>query len=119
REQNHVGVTDTTFRDAHQTLLATRVRTRDLLDVAARVARLTPQLLSVEAWGGATHDVALRFLNDDPWQRLDELRRAIPNICLQILLRGRNTVGYSPYPVAVTDAFVAEAARSGIDVFRI
>lgn len=119
REQNHVGVTDTTFRDAHQSLLATRVRTRDLLDVAAHVARLTPQLLSVEAWGGATHDVALRFLNEDPWQRLDELRRAIPNICLQMLLRGRNTVGYTPYPVAVTDAFVAEAARSGIDVFRI
>ncbi|WP_235734662.1 pyruvate carboxylase [Nocardioides alcanivorans] len=119
REQDTVGVTDTTFRDAHQSLLATRVRSRDLLDVAGHVARLTPQLLSVEAWGGATHDVALRFLAEDPWQRLEGLREAIPNVCLQMLLRGRNTVGYTPYPVAVTDAFVAEATRSGIDVFRI
>ncbi len=118
REQNDVAVTDTTFRDAHQSILATRVRGRDLLDVAGHVARLTPQLWSVEAWGGATHDVALRFLNEDPWQRLERLREAIPNICLQMLLRGRNTVGYTPYPTAVTDAFVAEAARTGVDVFR-
>ena len=93
-----VGVTDTTFRDAHQSLLATRVRTKDLLAVAPYVARMTPQLLSVECWGGATYDVALRFLAEDPWERLAALREAIPNICLQMLLRGRNTVGYTPVP---------------------
>ena len=114
-----MGVTDTTFRDAHQSLLATRVRTRDLVPVAPYVARLTPQLLSVEAWGGATYDVALRFLAEDPWERLAALRDAMPSISLQMLLRGRNTVGYTPYPTKVTDAFVAEAARTGVDVFRI
>ena len=119
RQQEAVAVTDTTFRDAHQSLLATRVRTRDLLHVAGHVARLTPQLLSVEAWGGATYDVALRFLAEDPWERLAALRQAMPNLPLQMLLRGRNTVGYTPYPTAVTDAFVAEAARTGIDIFRI
>ncbi|MCD4533943.1 pyruvate carboxylase [Nocardioides sp. cx-169] len=119
REQSTVAVTDTTFRDAHQSLLATRVRTRDLTAVAGHVARTTPQLWSVEAWGGATYDVALRFLQEDPWERLDKLRQSIPNICLQMLLRGRNTVGYTPYPTAVTDAFVQEAAATGIDVFRI
>ncbi|MBM9469556.1 pyruvate carboxylase [Nakamurella leprariae] len=119
RAEPALGVTDTTFRDAHQSLLATRVRTRDLVAVAPAVARLTPQLLSVEAWGGATYDVALRFLAEDPWERLDALRTALPNVALQMLLRGRNTVGYTPYPAAVTDAFVAEAARSGIDVFRV
>src|SRR4051812_5706704 len=119
RAQSRVAVTDTTFRDAHQSLLATRVRTRDLLQVAGHVARLTPQLWSLEAWGGATYDVALRFLSEDPWQRLALLRKAVPNICLQMLLRGRNTVGYTPYPTEVTDAFVAEAAATGIDVFRI
>ncbi|WP_193612093.1 pyruvate carboxylase [Nocardioides lijunqiniae] len=119
REQSTVAVTDTTFRDAHQSLLATRVRTRDLTAVAGHVARTTPQLWSVEAWGGATYDVALRFLSEDPWERLDKLRQSIPNICLQMLLRGRNTVGYTPYPTAVTDAFVHEAAATGIDVFRI
>ncbi|CCH77795.1 Pyruvate carboxylase [Nostocoides japonicum T1-X7] len=119
RAQTAVGVTETTFRDAHQSLLATRVRTRDLLHVAPYVARLTPQLLSVEAWGGATYDVALRFLSEDPWERLAALRAAMPNLPLQMLLRGRNTVGYTPYPTQVTDAFVHEAARSGIDIFRI
>ncbi len=119
REQEAVAVTDTTFRDAHQSLLATRVRTRDLLDVAGHVARLTPQLWSVECWGGATYDVALRFLSEDPWERLASLREAMPNVCLQMLLRGRNTVGYTPYPRQVTDAFVAEAAETGLDVFRI
>ncbi|HET8599943.1 MAG TPA: pyruvate carboxylase [Segeticoccus sp.] len=119
REQQHVAVTDTTFRDAHQSLLATRVRTRDLVQVAGHVARLTPQLLSVEAWGGATYDVALRFLAEDPWERLAALRAAMPNLPLQMLLRGRNTVGYTPYPTRVTDAFVTEAARTGVDVFRI
>ncbi|WP_166390831.1 pyruvate carboxylase [Nocardioides ochotonae] len=119
RAQDRVAVTDTTFRDAHQSLLATRVRTRDLLTVAPHVARTTPELWSLEAWGGATYDVALRFLGEDPWERLSDLRQAVPNICLQMLLRGRNTVGYTPYPTQVTDAFVQEAAASGLDVFRI
>ncbi len=119
RAQTAVAVTDTTFRDAHQSLLATRVRTRDLLHVAPYVARQTPQLLSVEAWGGATYDVALRFLSEDPWERLEALRGAMPNLPLQMLLRGRNTVGYTPYPTRVADAFVTEAARTGIDIFRI
>lgn len=119
REQKAVGVTDTTFRDAHQSLLATRVRTNGLLQVAGHVARMTPELLSVECWGGATYDVALRFLYEDPWERLAALREAIPNICLQMLLRGRNTVGYTPYPEKVTRAFVAEATSTGIDIFRI
>jgi pyruvate carboxylase len=119
REQNTVAVTDTTFRDAHQSLLATRVRTKDLLAVAGHVARTTPELWSVEAWGGATYDVALRFLSEDPWERLAAIRQAIPNIQLQMLLRGRNTVGYTPYPTEVTNAFVEEAAATGIDVFRI
>ena len=119
RAQDTVAVTDTTFRDAHQSLLATRVRTRDLLAVAGHVARMTPQLWSLEAWGGATYDVALRFLSEDPWERLAKLRQAAPNLCLQMLLRGRNTVGYTPYPTDVTNAFVEEAAATGIDVFRI
>lgn len=119
REQKAVGVTDTTFRDAHQSLLATRVRTSGLLGVAGHVARLTPELLSIEAWGGATYDVGLRFLHEDPWYRLAALREAIPNICLQMLLRGRNTVGYTPYPEKVTRAFVQEATDTGIDIFRI
>ncbi len=119
REQKALAITDTTFRDAHQSLLATRVRTRDLAAAAPYLARLTPGLLSVEAWGGATYDVALRFLGEDPWERLDKLRTALPNIAIQMLLRGRNTVGYTPYPTAVTDAFVQEAASSGVDIFRI
>jgi pyruvate carboxylase len=119
RAQTAVAVTDTTFRDAHQSLLATRVRTWDLVAVAPHVARTAPELLSLECWGGATFDVALRFLTEDPWERLAALRRAVPNICTQMLLRGRNTVGYTPYPTEVTDAFVAEAAATGMDVFRI
>ncbi|MEN8673556.1 pyruvate carboxylase [Nocardioides sp.] len=119
RAQKDVAVTETTFRDAHQSLLATRVRTRDLLAAAPVVARTTPQLWSAEVWGGATYDVALRFLSEDPWERLASLRQAMPNICLQMLLRGRNTVGYTPYPTAVTEAFVEEAAATGLDVFRI
>ncbi len=119
RDRTALAVTDTTFRDAHQSLLATRVRTRDLVAVAPAVARLTPELLSVEAWGGATYDVALRFLGEDPWERLVAMRGALPNIAVQMLLRGRNTVGYTPYPEAVTDAFVAEAASAGVDIFRI
>ncbi len=112
-------VSDTTFRDAHQSLLATRVRTRDLVEVAPHTARTLPDLLSLECWGGATYDVALRFLGEDPWQRLAALREAVPNICLQMLLRGRNTVGYTPYPTRVTEAFVEEATATGIDIFRI
>ncbi|WP_310785325.1 pyruvate carboxylase [Mycobacterium sp. Z3061] len=119
RESPAVGVTDTTFRDAHQSLLATRVRTSGLLMVAPHLARTTPQLLSVECWGGATYDVALRFLKEDPWERLAALRESIPNICLQMLLRGRNTVGYTPYPEIVTSAFIEEATATGIDIFRI
>ncbi|MBF6182656.1 pyruvate carboxylase [Nocardia otitidiscaviarum] len=119
RERPGVAVTDTTFRDAHQSLLATRVRTNGLLDVAGHVARMTPELLSIECWGGATYDVALRFLYEDPWERLAALREAIPNINLQMLLRGRNTVGYTPYPEKVTRAFVSEATATGIDIFRI
>ena len=119
REQKALAVTETTFRDAHQSLLATRVRTKDLLNVAPHVARLESQLLSVEAWGGATYDVALRFLGEDPWARLEQLREALPNVAIQMLLRGRNTVGYTPYPTEVTDAFVEEAAATGIDIFRI
>lgn len=119
KESPAVGVTDTTFRDAHQSLLATRLRSTGLLMVAPYVARMMPQLLSVECWGGATYDVALRFLKEDPWERLAALREALPNICLQMLLRGRNTVGYTPYPEIVTDAFVDEAAATGVDIFRI
>jgi pyruvate carboxylase len=119
RAQAPLAVTETTFRDAHQSLLATRVRTRDLVAVLPHVARLTPGLLSVEAWGGATYDVALRFLGEDPWERLSTMREALPNIAIQMLLRGRNTVGYTPYPTEVTDAFVREAASSGVDIFRI
>jgi pyruvate carboxylase len=119
RAQTALAVTDSTFRDAHQSLLATRVRTADLVRVMPHVARLTPGLLSVEAWGGATYDVALRFLGEDPWQRLAAMREALPNVAIQMLLRGRNTVGYTPYPTEVTDAFVAEAAATGIDIFRV
>ena len=119
REQQRVLVTDTTFRDAHQSLLATRVRSKDLVAAVPFVSRMTPQLLSIEAWGGATYDVALRFLGEDPWERLAELRAQLPNVAIQMLLRGRNTVGYTPYPTEVTDAFVAEAASTGIDIFRI
>ena len=119
RAQTALAVTDTTFRDAHQSLLATRVRTRDLVAALPHVARLTPGLLSVEAWGGATYDVALRFLAEDPWERLVAMREALPNVAIQMLLRGRNTVGYTPYPTEVTDAFVSEASASGVDIFRI
>jgi len=119
RAQTALAVTDTTFRDAHQSLLATRVRTRDLVAVLPHVARMTPELLSVEAWGGATYDVALRFLGEDPWERLATMREALPNVNIQMLLRGRNTVGYTPYPTEVTDAFVREAASTGVDIFRI
>ncbi len=119
RDSRAVSVTDTTFRDAHQSLLATRLRTTGLMMVAPHMARMMPQLLSIECWGGATYDVALRFLKEDPWERLAALREALPNICLQMLLRGRNTVGYTPYPATVTSAFVQEATVTGVDIFRV
>ncbi|AWB81361.1 pyruvate carboxylase [Corynebacterium yudongzhengii] len=119
RVQKALGITDTTFRDAHQSLLATRIRTDTLIHAGVATGQLTPELFSVEAWGGATYDVAMRFLYEDPWARLDALREAMPNVNLQMLLRGRNTVGYTPYPESVTRAFVQEAAESGIDIFRI
>ncbi len=111
--------TDTTFRDAHQSLLATRVRTYDMLMVADAVARRTPELFSLEMWGGATFDASMRFLREDPWERLRELRKRIPNICFQMLLRGSNAVGYSNYPPNVVKGFIQHAAQSGMDIFRI
>ena len=119
RARPALGVTDTTFRDAHQSLLATRMRTYDLAAVAPHVARLLPEMLSLEVWGGATFDVALRFLSEDPWERLALLRERVPNLCLQMLLRGRNLLGYEPYPESAVRAFVAEATAVGIDIFRI
>ena len=119
RNQVGVAVTDTTLRDAHQSLLATRLRSFDLVAAAPYIARLTPQLLSLEAWGGATYDVALRFLKEDPWERLASLREVVPNICLQMLLRGRNTVAYTPQPSKVAEVFVREAAHKGVDIFRV
>jgi pyruvate carboxylase len=107
------------MRDAHQSLLATRIRTFDLAAAAPSIARMLPELFSLEVWGGATYDVALRFLGEDPWERLTTLREAIPNICLQMLLRGCNLLGYEPYPEPVLRAFVDEATLAGIDIFRI
>ncbi len=119
REQEPLLVTDTTFRDAHQSLLATRVRTRDMLRVADAYARLCPGVFSIEMWGGATFDTAMRFLKEDPWERLAQLREKIPNILFQMLLRGSNAVGYTSYPDNVVKAFVTEAAAAGIDLFRV
>ncbi len=119
REQKRLLLTDTTFRDAHQSLLATRVRTHDMLSIANFVAHRLSNLYSLEMWGGATFDVSMRFLHEDPWQRLRHLREAIPNICFQMLLRASNAVGYAAYPDNVVREFVAEAARQGIDIFRI
>ncbi|MGC1188445.1 MAG: pyruvate carboxylase [Candidatus Acidiferrales bacterium] len=119
RNEKRLLITDTTFRDAHQSLLATRVRTRDLLATAPAVAHRLSNLFSLEMWGGATFDTALRFLHEDPWQRLRELRESVPNICLQMLLRGANAVGYTSYPDNVVAAFVHEAQRQGMDIFRI
>ena len=119
RKEKRLLLTDTTFRDAHQSLLATRVRTYDLLSTAQAVAQRLPNLFSVEMWGGATFDTSMRFLHEDPWQRLRDLRRAIPNICFQMLLRGANAVGYTSYPDNVIAAFVHESQRQGIDIFRI
>ncbi len=119
QEQPRVLLTDTTFRDAHQSLLATRVRTIDLLRIAEPTARLLPNLFSLEMWGGATFDVAYRFLKEDPWDRLLKLRERIPNILFQMLLRSANAVGYKNYPDNVIREFVEKSAQAGIDVFRI
>ena len=112
-------LTDTTMRDAHQSLLATRVRTFDMMKIADAYARLTPQFFSLEMWGGATFDTTMRFLKESPWQRLSELRSKIPNILFQMLLRASNAVGYTNYPDNVVCAFVKEAADAGIDIFRV
>ncbi|MBB2480397.1 pyruvate carboxylase [Bacillus sp. APMAM] len=119
KSQKQVLLTDTTFRDAHQSLLATRVRTNDLKKIAEPTSKLLPELFSLEMWGGATFDVAYRFLKEDPWQRLTELRERIPNILFQMLLRASNAVGYKNYPDNVIREFVKESAAKGIDVFRI
>ena len=119
REQERVLLTDTTMRDAHQSLLATRMRTFDMVAIAPAYAALLPQLFSVECWGGATFDVAMRFLREDPWERLERLREAMPNLLLQMLLRSANAVGYTNYPDNVVQYFVRQAAAAGIDVFRI
>ena len=118
-KQKPLLVTDTTFRDAHQSLFATRLRTYDMLAVADAVARRTPNLYSLEMWGGATFDTALRFLHEDPWLRLRALRERIPNICFQMLFRGSNAVGYSNYPDNVVAGFVKHAAAAGMDIFRV
>ena len=117
--QKRLLITDTTMRDAHQSLLATRMRTYDMVAIADAVARLTPDLFSLEMWGGATFDVTMRFLREDPWERLRSIRERVPNILLQMLFRGSNAVGYSNYPDNVVRGFVKHAAANGMDIFRI
>lgn len=119
RANKEVLFTDTTFRDAHQSLLATRVRTQDMLAVAEGFSKNFPQLFSMEVWGGATFDVAMRFLHESPWKRLGAFREAMPNMLLQMLFRGSNAVGYSAYSDNLIEKFVEESANKGIDVFRI
>ncbi len=118
-DQKRLLITDTTFRDAHQSLLATRMRTDDMLRIAPAYARLAPELFSIEMWGGATFDTSMRFLKESPWERLSQLREAIPNILFQMLLRASNAVGYASYPDNVVEEFVYESARAGMDIFRI
>jgi pyruvate carboxylase len=119
RAQKQVLITDTTMRDAHQSLFATRMRTADMVAIAPYYAQLLPQLFSLECWGGATFDVAMRFLKEDPWERLANLRAATPNILFQMLLRASNAVGYTNYADNVVRYFVKQAAASGMDVFRV
>lgn len=119
RGERQVLVTDTTMRDGHQSLLATRMRTYDIVGIAGTYARALPQLLSLECWGGATFDVAMRFLTEDPWERLSKVREAAPNLLLQMLLRGANGVGYTNYPDNVVQHFVRQAASGGVDLFRV
>ena len=119
RGERRLLITDTTLRDAHQSLLATRVRTYDMLRVADAISRTMPNLFSLEMWGGATFDTSMRFLQEDPWERLAELRQRIPNILFQMLLRASNAVGYTSYPDNVVRAFIKRSAADGIDIFRI
>ena len=119
RDSKELLLTDTTMRDAHQSLLATRLRTIDMLHIAGAYARLAPEFFSLEMWGGATFDTSMRFLWESPWQRLSELRSRIPNILFQMLLRASNAVGYTNYPDNVVRAFVQEAAEAGVDIFRV
>ncbi len=119
RNEKRVLVTDTTMRDGHQSLLATRMRTHDIAGVASVYAKALPQLLSLECWGGATFDVSMRFLTEDPWERLALIREGAPNLLLQMLLRGANGVGYKNYPDNVVKYFVRQAAKGGIDLFRV
>ena len=119
QQQKGLLLTDTTMRDAHQSLLATRVRTYDMLRIAPAYSQLAPQLFSLEMWGGATFDTSMRFLKESPWQRLADIREAIPNILTQMLLRASNAVGYTNYPDNVVRLFVREAVQAGLDVFRV
>ncbi|HJW27559.1 MAG TPA: pyruvate carboxylase [Rhodocyclaceae bacterium] len=119
RAEKPVLLTDTTMRDAHQSLFATRMRTADMLAIAPHYARQLPELFSLECWGGATFDVAMRFLKEDPWERLSKLRQAVPNILFQMLLRASNAVGYTNYADNVVRHFVHQAAKEGIDLFRV
>lgn len=118
-DQDRLLLTDTTMRDAHQSLMATRMRTIDLLKVAKSMNYNIKEIFSMEMWGGATFDVAYRFLHEDPWERLDLLRAAMPNLLMQMLVRGNNTVGYKNYPDNVVKKFIKESAEGGIDLFRI
>ncbi len=119
KNEKAIQYTDTTFRDAHQSLLATRVRTLDLLKVSESVSKNHPEIFSLEMWGGATFDVALRFLHECPWQRLQLLRERIPNILFQMLIRGSNAVGYTAYPDNLVEEFIEKSWQQGIDIFRI
>lgn len=119
RNDKQIQYTDTTFRDAHQSLVATRVRSKDILAVAESFAKNNSNIFSAEVWGGATFDVALRFLHECPWERLQRIREAMPNILLQMLFRGSNAVGYSAYPKNIIEAFISKAWETGIDIFRI
>lgn len=119
RNEKKIHYTDTTFRDAHQSLLATRVRSLDMLRVASGFAHHHPNVFSMEIWGGATFDVCMRFLKESPWERLQELRKRMPNILLQMLLRGANAVGYKAYPDNVIEKFIEKSWENGVDIFRI
>lgn len=119
KNEKRLLLTDTTLRDAHQSLIATRMRSVDMLAIADAIAQRTPELFSLEMWGGATFDTAMRFLREDPWERLRKLRERIPNICFQMLFRGSNAVGYSNYPDNVVAGFVKHSAEAGMDIFRI
>ncbi len=119
RDSKELLLTDTTMRDAHQSLLATRLRTYDMVQIAEAYSKLMPELFSMEMWGGATFDTSMRFLKESPWQRLSDLRALVPNILFQMLLRASNAVGYTNYPDNVVRAFVKEAAQAGMDIFRV